>query len=86
MLEKAEVPESNWVLRLRSILTGEHSELVHSLKLPDDTTFEEAKCLLLEAGGYTKLAAGREFLRSDTRKFARMTHLQAFTHTEALVE
>ena len=32
------------------------------------------------------MAYGIEFLHSDTRKFARMTPLQAFTHTEALVE
>ena len=74
------------MLHLRSILTGEHSELIYSLKLLSDTTFEKAKRPLLEAGGHTKLAAGIDLVRSDTRNFARMTPLQAFTHTEALVK
>jgi len=48
--------------------------------------FKEAKWLLLEVGGNTKLATGMEFLHSDMRKLARMTPLQAFMHIEELVE
>ena len=61
VLEKAEVPDEDQVGRLKSVLTGEYSELIHSLKLAEHSTFEEARKLLLEAAGYTQFAGRDRF-------------------------
>jgi len=53
---------------------GEHAELLHSLKLPDNTFYDEAHRLLLEASCFTQylikktmadpsLATGRELAK-----------------------
>ena len=46
VFEKVEVPDEFQVRLLKSVLTGEYIELIHSVKLAEHTTYEEARILL----------------------------------------
>ena len=68
------------------MLTGEYAETLRTLKLSEDTSYDEAKKLLQEACGYTKTEAGKEFFNHNWKKLYKYSSLQLFTNSENLVK
>ena len=65
VLRKAKVAEIYWVGYLKSVLVGRHADLIHSLKLPEDTYCQMDKELLLEASDCAIFNAGTKLFNPD---------------------
>ena len=76
ILAPSGISQDRWMLHLKTVLTGKHAELLNSLHLPPETTFEAAKQLIFkgavtveEALHALTLAAVRHYLCADAKRY-----------------
>ena len=84
ILAQSGISQDRWMLHLKTVLTGKHAELLNSLYLPPETTFEAAKQLLLQAGDYTVAKAGSQLFDTNRRELRDKTALDYFLHFNRL--
>ena len=84
VLIQANIAQDEWIFHLKTILTRKYTDLLHSLKLPHDTTYSKAKHYLLEAGDYTATSAGIQLLNPNRAYLKEKTALDFLLQIECL--
>lgn len=77
-LKQCKVDEGRWPFYLSAKLTGRYLEMVQSLNVDEDTTYQGLKAKLLEAAGLTKHSAGVQLHNLTIRDFQGKTALEVF--------
>jgi len=85
-LVQANIPGDRWIMPLKTTLVGKHAELLPSLRLLPDTTFQYVKEHVLQAGDYTVTKAGTQLFNTDRRDLNNLTALELYLHFYRLVK
>jgi len=78
VLLEAETCERDRTVYMRSGQRGKYAELLYSLQLPGECTFEIARTRLLQGAEYSKTKAGNKHFNTSRRDLQHMTAMDFF--------
>ena len=81
-LIQAEIPENEWVIYLRTVLTGKYLDIIHTMKLSADASFQTVKQKLLQASENTMTNAGDQLMNAHRCQLKHFSVLDLLLHYE----
>ena len=86
VLIQAEIPENEWVMYLRTVLTGKYLDIIHTMRVFADASFQAVKQKLLQASEYTMTNAGDQLTNADRYQLRHLSALDLLLHFERLIK
>ena len=86
VLIQAEIPENEWLMYLRTVLTGKYLDIIHTMRLSADASFQTVKQKLLQASEYTMTNAGDQLMNADRYQLKHLSALDLLLHFERLIK